>query len=61
MEASVLETHVHLGRETQRPWNDLILTHTTPTLLALFRLVTLLAKQLTQPHRASLTRWSSGA
>jgi hypothetical protein len=37
----------HLGVETQRQWNDLAIRRTTPALLALFSLVTLLADQQT--------------
>jgi len=32
--------------ETQRQWSDLAIVRTTPTLLGLFSLVTLLAHQL---------------
>ena len=34
-----------LGVETQRQWSDLAIAHTTPALLGLFSLVTLLAHQ----------------
>lgn len=35
----------HLGVETQRQWSDLAILRTTPALLALFSVVTLLAHQ----------------
>jgi len=39
------EVREHLGVETQRQWSDLAILRTTPALLALFSLVTLLAHQ----------------
>src|SRR5207247_4836796 len=39
------EVRTHLGVETQRQWNDLAIQRTTPALLGLFSLVTLLADQ----------------
>jgi hypothetical protein len=36
----------HLGVEAQRQWSALAITHTTPALLALFALVTLLVHRL---------------
>ena len=36
----------HLGVETQRQWTDLAIARTTPVLLGLFSLVTLLANRL---------------
>jgi hypothetical protein len=39
----------HLGVETQRQWSDLAIARTTPCLLGLFSLVTLLAARL-GPH-----------
>lgn len=46
MEVTFEEARVHLGLETQRQWNDLAIARTTPTLLGLYSLVTLLASQL---------------
>ena len=40
------EVRDHLGVETQRQWSDLAIARTTPCLLALFSLVTLLAARL---------------
>jgi hypothetical protein len=43
MEATFQEARRHLGFETQRQWSDLAIRRTTPALLGLFSLVTLLA------------------
>lgn len=43
VEVTFHEAREHLGMETQRQWSDLAIQRTTPTLLALFSLVTLLA------------------
>jgi hypothetical protein len=43
MEATFQEVRRHLGFETQRQWSDLAIRRTTPALLGLFSLVTLLA------------------
>jgi hypothetical protein len=43
METTFEEVRAHLGVETQRQWNDLAIARTTPVLLGLFSLVTLLA------------------
>src|SRR5512136_719053 len=45
LEVTFREVRVHLGVETQRQWSDLAIARTTPTLLGLFSLVTLLAHQ----------------
>jgi hypothetical protein len=37
------EVRTHLGVETQRQWSDLAIARTTPILMGLFSLVTLLA------------------
>ncbi len=37
------EVRRHLGFETQRQWSELVIRRTTPALLALFSLVTLIA------------------
>jgi hypothetical protein len=44
-EVTYHEVREHLGVETQRQWSDLAILRTTPALLALFSLVTLLAHQ----------------
>lgn len=59
VEVTFQEARAHLGLETQRQWSDLAIQRTTPALLGLFSLVTLLAHHLTQgtslPVRA--TAW----
>jgi hypothetical protein len=47
MEVTFQECRTHLGLETQRQWSDLAIARTTPALLGLFSLVTLLAVHLT--------------
>jgi len=44
-EVTYHEVREHLGVETQRQWSDLAIVRTTPALLGLFSLVTLLAHQ----------------
>ena len=46
MEVTFQEVRRTLGVETQRQWSDLAIARTTPCLLALFSLVTLLADRL---------------
>jgi hypothetical protein len=46
LEVTLHEAREHLGVETQRQWSDLAILRTTPILLALFSLVTLMA----HPH-----------
>jgi hypothetical protein len=43
VEVTFEEARVHLGLETQRQWSDLAIARTTPVLLGLFSLVTLVA------------------
>ncbi len=43
LEVTFEETRRHLGVESQRQWSDLAIQRTTPALLGLFSLVTLLA------------------
>lgn len=50
LEVTFEEAHAHLGLETQRQWSDLAIARTTPALLGLFSLITLLAHRLTQDH-----------
>jgi hypothetical protein len=49
VEVTFEEARAHLGLETQRQWSDLAILRTTPMLLGLFSLVTLLAVEW---HRA---------
>jgi hypothetical protein len=46
VEVTFQEVRTHLGVETQRQWSDLAIARTTPVLLALFSIVTLLAHRL---------------
>ena len=48
VEVTFQESRAHLGLETQRQWSDLAIARTTPALLGLFSLVTLLASRLTE-------------
>jgi len=47
LEVTFQEAHPHLGLETQRQWSDLAILRTTPALLGLFSIITLLAHHLT--------------
>lgn len=51
LEVTLHEVRAHLGVETQRQWSDLAILRTTPALLALFSLVTLMAHQHTQRQK----------
>jgi hypothetical protein len=46
LEVTFEEARAHLGVETQRQWNDQAIARTTPVLLGLFSLVTLVAHRL---------------
>jgi len=46
LEVTFQEVRTHLGVETQRQWSDWAILRTTPALLALFSIVTLLAHHL---------------
>jgi hypothetical protein len=46
VEVTFQEVRAHLGVETQRQWSDMAIARTTPVLLGLFSLVTLLAERL---------------
>ncbi len=48
------ERGAHLGVETQRQWSDRAIARTTPCLLALFSLVTLLAARLSPKARVAV-------
>jgi hypothetical protein len=52
IEVAFEEGRAHLGLETQRQWSDQAVARTTPVLLALFSLVTVLALQLS--HRGQI-------
>jgi hypothetical protein len=51
LEVTFREVRDHLGVETQRQWSEKAIARTTPCLLGLFSLVTLLAAQLSQRAR----------
>jgi len=59
LEVTFQEARAHLGLETQRQWSDLAIARTTPALLGLFSLVTLLAHHLTigQPFPVRTAAW----
>ncbi|MFD1188824.1 transposase [Pontibacter rugosus] len=46
VEVTLEETRAHIGVETQRQWSDKAIERTTPVLLGLFSIVTLLAERL---------------
>ena len=54
VETTYGEARAHLGMETQRQWSDNAIARTTPCLLGLFSLVTLLAAQLTPQARQAV-------
>jgi hypothetical protein len=59
VEVTYHEVREHLGVETQRQWSDLAILRTTPALLSLFSLVTLLAHQYAQRRKLPIrqTAW----
>ena len=59
VEVTFEEGRAHLGLETQRQWSDQAIARTTPVLLALFSLVTVLALQLSpdSPIPVPVTAW----
>jgi hypothetical protein len=59
VEVTFEEARAPLGVETQRPWSDRAIARTTPVLLALFSLVTLLALRLSRegPIPVQATAW----
>ena len=54
IETTFQETRAHLGVETQRQWSDLAIARTTPCLLGLFSLVTLLGARLSPRERMAV-------
>ena len=59
IEVTFQETRAHLGVETHRQWLDLAIARTTPCLLGLFSIVTLLATHLDPAQRRcmAITAW----
>jgi len=59
VEVTFQEVRTHLGFETQRQWSDHAIARTSPLLLGLFSLVTLLASRLATRHSIPIheTAW----
>jgi hypothetical protein len=59
VEVTFEEVRRHLGVETQRQWSELAIRRTTPALLGLFSLVTLVTQQYVSrtPVRARQAAW----
>jgi hypothetical protein len=57
VEVTFEEVRAHLGVETQRQWSDLAILRTTPALLGLFSLVTLMAHSLQADLPLQQTAW----
>lgn len=58
VEVTFQEVRTHLGVETQRQWSDLAITRTTPLLMGLFSLTTLLAHRLNQQDKLTINQSS---
>jgi hypothetical protein len=56
METTFQEARRHLGVETQRQWSEMAIRRTTPALLGLFSVVTLLANQRMAPSTEAVRR-----
>ena len=54
LETTFQQVRTHLGVETQRQWNELAIVRTTPALLGLFSLVTLMAHRQWQQGKLSI-------
>jgi len=57
VEVTFHEVREHLGVETQRQWSALAIARSTPVLLGLFSLVTLLAQQLGDQQVPAVQAW----
>ncbi len=59
VEVTFAEVRRHLGVETQRQWSDLAIERSTPSLMALFSMVCLMAKRLNcnQQIQPNATAW----
>jgi hypothetical protein len=60
LEETFEETRAHLGIETQRQWSDLAIARSTPLLMALYSLITLIGIKLQDPKllvQAEITSW----
>ena len=56
VEVTFQEVRAHLGVETQRQWSDLAIGRTTPVLLGLFSIITLLAHRLARDGKLPARR-----
>lgn len=56
VEVTFQEVRTHLGVETQRQWSDMAIARTTPVLMGLFSLTTLLAHQLNEQNKLTVNR-----
>jgi len=56
VEVTFEEMRRHLGMETQRQWSDLAILRTTPCLLGIFSLVTLMADRLARTGALDVQR-----
>jgi hypothetical protein len=56
LEVTFEEVRAHLGFETQRQWNPLAIARTSPAILGLFSLVTLLAHHLLKGQALPIRR-----
>jgi hypothetical protein len=56
VEVTFEEVRAHLGVETQRQWSDLAIERSTPVLLGLFSVVTLLAHRLKEQNKLTVRR-----
>ena len=63
VEVTFEESRAHLGMETQRQWNDLAIARTTPALLSLFSIITIIAHFLIEKGASSVrsTAWYTKA
>jgi len=57
VEVTFEEVRAHLGVETQRQWSDLAIRRTTPALLGLFSIVTLITHHLQPDLTVHRTAW----
>lgn len=56
LEVTLQESRAHLGVETQRQWNGKAIMRTTPALLALYSIITLMARRLALRHPVVIRR-----
>jgi len=56
VEVTFQEVRTHLGVETQRQWSDMAIARTTPVLMGLFSITTLLAHQLNEEEKLAINQ-----